>query len=116
LAASVFGGWAAFVNREYGLFVSMRSGMGQGIYALFSTWIVSRSAETVFSFSGSGAQAVLLSFVASFLLMISFPLTIHQVLGTPEILNAILPGILWGSGYIVTYIWFLSRSTTGANN
>lgn len=63
----------------------------------------------VFSFAGSGAQAVLLSFVASFLVMISIPLTIHHALGTPEILNAILPGILWGSGYIATYIWILSH-------
>ena len=40
LAAVVFGGWAAFVNSEYGLFVLVRSGLGQGVYAFFSTWIV----------------------------------------------------------------------------
>jgi len=111
LAALVFGSWAAFVNSEYGLYVAMRSGIGQGTYALFSTWIVSRTAGAVFSFTGNGAQSVLLSFVASFLVMVSIPLTIHHALGTPEVLDAILPGILWGSGYIATYIWFLFQTS-----
>ena len=109
LAALVFGGWAAFVNREYGSLVTIRSGMGQAVYALFSTWIVSRTAVSVFSIAKGGAQGVLGSFVVSFIVMISIPLTIHHALATPEIFNAILPGIVWGSGYIATYLWVLSR-------
>lgn len=116
LAAVVFGGWAAFVNGEYGLFVSARSGLGQGIYALFATWIVTRTAEQVFSYFGSGTHGFITGFVASFLVMISFPLAIHYVLGTPEILYAILPGILWGGGYISTYLWFLSKTTSETNS
>lgn len=110
LAAFVFGGWAAFVNSDYGLLVSVRSGLGQAVYALFSTWIVGRTATNVFSFADGRAQGVLLSFVASFLVMLSIPLTIHYALRTPETLNAILPGMLWGSGYIATYLWILSRN------
>jgi len=116
LAAVVFGGWAAFVNSEYGLFVSARSGLGQAIYALFSTWIVTITAANVFSRFGGGAQGFLAGFAASFLAMISIPLTIHHALGTPEIFNAILPGILWGSGYISIYLWSLSRSALGTNS
>ncbi len=111
LAALVFGGWAAFVNREYGPIVTLRSGMGQATYALFSTWIVSRTVVNVFSFAGRGVQGVLCSFVVSFLLMISIPLAIHYALATPEIFNAILPGIVWGSGYVATYLWVLSRDS-----
>ena len=112
LAAVVFGSWAAFVNSEYGLLVLIRSGLGQGIYAFFATWIVTRTATNAFAFAfaGDGPYGLVMSFVASFLVMISFPLTIHHALGTPEILNAILPGVLWGSGYIVTYLWFLERN------
>jgi len=108
-AAIVFGNWAAYVNSEYGLLVSVRSGLGQGVYALFATWIVTRTAASAFSFGGGGAHGFATGFVASFLLMISLPLTIHHVLGTPEVLGAILPGVLWGSGYIAAYLWFLSR-------
>ena len=109
LAALVFGGWAAFVNREYGPVVTIRSGMGQAVYALFSTWIVSRTAVRTFSIAGRGAQGVFWGFVVSFMVMISIPLTIHYALATPEIFNAILPGIVWGSGYIATYLWVLAR-------
>ncbi len=108
LAAVIFGSWAAYVNSEYGLLVLVRSGLGQGVYALFSTWIVTRTGANVFSFVGGGAYGLVVAFVATFLVMISFPLTIHHALGTPEIFNAILPGIVWGSGYIFTYLWFLS--------
>ena len=110
LAAIVFGGWAAFVNSEYGLVVSVRSGLGQAAYALFSTWIITITATNVFAFFGSSAAGFLVGFAASFLVMISIPLTIHHALGTPEIFNAILPGLLWGSGFISTYLWILSRS------
>ena len=110
LAAVVFGSWAAFVNSEYGLLVLIRSGLGQGIYAFFATWIVTRTAANVFAFTGGGPHGLIMSFIASFLVMICFPLTIHHALGTPEILNAILPGVLWGSGYIFTYLWVLGRS------
>jgi|GEM_PF-1806438 len=110
LAAVIFGTWAAYVNREYGLFILVRSGLGQGAYALCSTWIVGRVATDVFAFVGRTTQGRILSFVSSFLAMVSIPLTIHNLIGTPEITNAILPGVFWGSGYILVYIWALSKN------
>jgi hypothetical protein len=109
LAALVFGSWAAFVNREYGTDIAIRSGLGQAVYALFSTWIVSKTLVSVFSKTQRDVQGAILSFVAAFIVMICIPLTIHYALGTPEILNAILPGAVWGSGYIGSYLWVLSR-------
>lgn len=110
LAAVAFGSWAAFVNSEYGMFVLVRSGLGQGAYALCSTWIVTRVATNVFAFTGRTTQGMILSFVSSFLVMVSIPLTIHLLIGTPEITNAILPGLLWGSAYLAVYIWLLSKT------
>ena len=108
LAALVFGGWAAFVNSEFGLIVSIRSGMAQAVYALFSTWIVSKTVVSTFSFARLGISRMLWSFVVSFLVMMSIPLSIHYALATPRITSAILPGAIWGSGYIATYLWVLS--------
>lgn len=112
MAAVVFGGWAAYVNSEYGLFVLLRTGLGQGLYALFSTWIVSRTAADVYAFAGGKWRGFVAAFVASFLIMISIPLAIHHFLGTPEIIAAILPGIVWGSGYLATFLWVLSKDRT----
>lgn len=109
MAAVVFGGWAAFVNSEYGLYVLLRTGLGQGLYALFSTWIVSKTAADVYRFAGGKWRGFFVGFVASFLIMVSIPLVIHYILGTPEIIAAILPGIIWGSGYIATFLWVLSK-------
>ena len=113
IAAVVFGGWAAFVNRDYGLFVLVRTGLGQGLYALFSTWIVSRTAAQVSGRAGGKIKGFILGFTASFLVMLSIPLAIHYALGTPRIFAAILPGLAWGSGYIATYLWVLSRDGAG---
>lgn len=112
IAAIVFGGWAAFVNSEYGLFVLLRTGLGQGLYALFSTWIVSKTAADVYRFAGGKLRGFVAAFIASFMIMISIPLAIHYLLRTPEIFVAILPGIIWGSGYIAMYLWVLSKDDT----
>ncbi len=105
LAALVFGSWAAFVNSEYGTFVLVRTGLGQGIYALFSTWIVTRTVSEVMRFTHGHSLRFLVSFVSGFIVMVSIPLALHAALGTPKILLAIAPGILWGSVYIVGCIW-----------
>lgn len=112
MAAVVFGGWAAYVNSEYGLFVLLRTGLGQGLYALFSTWIVSKTAADIYAFAGGKLRGFVAGFIASFLIMVSIPLAIHHVLGTPEIIAAILPGIIWGSGYIATYLWVFSKDNS----
>lgn len=105
LAALVFGSWAAYVNSEYGTLVLVRTGLGQGIYALFSTWIVMRTVTGVMTRMAGSPLRIFASFVAGFIVMVSIPLTIHSVLGTPEILLAIAPGVLWGCFFIAGYIW-----------
>jgi len=105
LAALVFGSWAAFVNSEYGTFVLVRTGLGQGIYALFSTWIVTRTVSEVMRLLRGHSLRFLVSFVSGFIVMVSIPLALHAALGTPKILLAIAPGVLWGSVYIVGIVW-----------
>jgi len=108
LAAFVFGGWAAFVNSEYGILVLVRTGLAQGVYALFSTWIVTRTVSTVMHTMAGNSLRFMTSFAAGFMVMVSIPLTIHSVLGTPEIWLAIAPGVLWGSIFIAGYVWAIS--------
>ena len=105
LAALVFGSWAAFVNSEYGTFVLVRTGLGQGIYALFSTWIVTRTVAEVMKLTQGHTLRFFVSFASAFVVMVSIPIVIHAVLGTPKILLAIAPGVLWGSLFIAGCVW-----------
>ena len=109
LAGLVFGSWAAYVNREYGTFVLVRTGLGQGVYALFSTWIVTHTVAEVMNFTKGNSLRFLFGFASGFIVMVSIPLAIHTALGTPEIVLAIAPGVLWGSIFIAGCVW-----TTGA--
>jgi hypothetical protein len=109
LAALVFGGWAMYVNRQAGLTIALRSGLAQGVYAVFCTQIVGRVAVDVFRRTLGMRWRYILSFGASFLAMIAIPAVLHRAVGTPEILAAVLPGLIWGSGYIVAILGALSR-------
>lgn len=42
---------------------------------------------------------------AGFVVMVGIPLAMHAALGTPEILLAIAPGVLWGSLFIAGCVW-----------
>ena len=109
LAAVIFGGWAAYVNSDYGMAVLVRSGLGQGTYALFSTWIVNKTVAGLLTFLKGNSARMIMSFVGSFLVMISIPIAVHHIIRTPEVVNAILPGALWGSGYILAILWFVAK-------
>lgn len=97
----VYGAWAAFVNLDHGSEMALRAGLGQGAYAFASTWLVTGTAQHLLARLGYRPRGLLLSFLITFSVMLSIPLLIHTLLGTADIGEAILPGLLWGSGYIL---------------
>ena len=103
-AAVVFGGWAALVNVPHGAGFAIRAALGQGIYALFSTRLVTWAALAVWARNADASLRFAKAFLAGFVVMLSIPLLVHSLLGTPEILAAMLPGAVWGSGYIAIYL------------
>ena len=111
LAFIIYGSWAAWVNSEYGIEVSLRAGLGQGIYAFFSTWFVTAVARNMLARYGAGWFGKAISFTTAFLVMLAFPAVIHNVLRTPDIIEAILPGLIWGSGYIGFVIWVSAKTS-----
>ena len=115
LAFLVYGSWAGWVNSEYGLAVTLRAGLGQGIYAFFSTWVVTAVARKVLFKYGLNWKGMCASFGVTFLVMLAFPVVIHNVLMTPDIIEAILPGLIWGSGYIAVVIGVSVKTAVGEN-
>lgn len=112
LAALVYGAWAAYANAEHGSFIAARSGLGQGIYAFVSTWLVAMVAFKSVGFSNNRILQIFIAFTLTFLVMLTIPLVIHMVLQTPNVWQAILPGLVWGSGYILVLLWLKTRQPT----
>lgn len=106
----IYGSWAAFVNLDHGTPMALRAGVGQGLYAFASTWLVTATAQQLLARFGYTSAAITLSFVLTFCLMLSLPLLIHTLLGTADILEAIVPGLIWGSGYILLVLRVESRA------
>jgi len=110
LAFLIYGSWAGWVNSEYGLAITLRAGLGQGIYAFFSTWVVTAVARRILYQYGLNWKGMFISFLVTFLVMLAFPVVIHNILMTPDIIEAILPGLIWGSGYIAVVIWLTRKA------
>jgi hypothetical protein len=104
LAFLIYGAWAAYVNSEYGTAVYVKAGLGQGLYALLATWIMTALTQATFVKAGADGRALLLAFLAGFAVMLAIPLTIHFFLDTPDVLEAITPGLIWGSGYLLVVL------------
>ena len=105
LAVLVYGSWAAFTNMDHGFHAALMAGLGQGAYAFVSTFTVTSLAQKSYSYFGAGVKGFLFSFIATFLVMLLIPLGIHSVLGTPDVLEAISLGLIWGTGYILFILW-----------
>jgi len=114
-AAVFFGSWAAIVNSAYGPAVMSRAGIGQGLYAFAATWLVTHAACSLYRRAGGRIRGWLAGFGMSFVVMLLVPLAIHGILGTPEVIVALLPGLLWGCGYVSVLLTNLERATRRAD-
>lgn len=103
-AMIVYGAWAVYANFEHGAHAWQMAGTVQGIYAFISTLTVTVIAQWMYTKCGFGAFGILMGFCASFSVMLAFPLSIHSLVGTPDILQTILPGLVWGSGYLISFL------------
>jgi hypothetical protein len=99
LAALVYGAWAGFVNREYGGDVAFRTFAAQGAYAFVATALVSWVARMALGRGLTRWQAM----AAASVVMVGTPLCIHLFNHTPDIFEAMLPGLIIGSIYLHSY-------------
>ena len=105
LAAGLgYGGWAFYANFEYGFPTAMMSGSIQGVYAFLSTLCITHIAHLTFLKFKCGYRGIFSGFVASFIVMLALPLIVHNYFGTPNIWQTILPGLIWGSIYLIGFL------------
>lgn len=108
-AAFGYGGWAVYANHEYGLHVSIMAGIVQGTYAFFSTFSITHVAHKVYLKYHCKIRGIIAGFLMSFIIMLAIPLTVHSILGTPNLWKTITPGLIWGSIYLAGFLIFTER-------
>ena len=109
-AAIGYGGWAVYANSDHGVHAFIIAGLVQATYAFFSTFFITHVAQRTFVKYDCGVRGVLAGFGASFVVMLAIPITVHNIMGTPEILHTILPGLIWGSIYLLGVLISLQSS------
>lgn len=108
-ALLIYGGWAVYANFEHGLHAGVTAGIVQGVYAFISTLTITLIAKAVYQKCGCGVRGICLGFCTSFIIMITIPLSVHTAFGTPDIWQTILPGLIWGSIYLLGVLVVFER-------
>lgn len=104
-----YGAWAVYANFEHGQEAWLMAGIVQGVYAFISTLSITIVAKRIYATCGRGKMGIFAGFTASFPVMLAIPFSVHSVAGTPDILETILPGLVWGAIYLLGFLILTER-------
>ena len=107
VALLAYGGWAAFSNMAFGMKPMLLAFLVQGSFAFVSTWLLTKLVIALLKQQSGRRMPVFL--LCSFLLA-AIPASLHALAGTPNIFQAMLPGLILGNGYL----WLLLQRLGGA--
>lgn len=115
-AGAVLGGvlfalWAAFVNRDGGTFISLRSSAGQFLVSTVLTLIDARLMLALFQGCAERYTGAVVAAVGSLVFTYALVIGVHAFLGTPHIFLTLLPGIPPTLGYTFLYTTLLLRES-----
>lgn len=117
LAACVlYGGWAWFANRSYGMAAALQALMTQGSLSFGSTWGLTLSMETLFRWSTRPAVQIGLALTGTCGAMVASNVGLHWLLGTPALWATVTPVLGLGACYCSLYslgLWRLHCRQTG---
>ncbi|WP_156312569.1 hypothetical protein [Marinagarivorans algicola] len=104
MALLLYGSWAFYANIEHGYAAGLIAGSLQGIYAFGSTLCITLVALWVYKRCGGGMVGISAGFSLSFIVMLIIPWAVHSIADTPNKLQTVLPGIIWGSVYLMVIL------------
>lgn len=108
----LYGGWAIYANFEHGQKAGLIAGAVQGVYAFVSTLSVTLVALNIYQRSHGGKLGIIAGFSVGFLVMLIIPWVVHSAAGTPNKLQTVLPGIIWGSLYLGAVLTLHAKNTS----
>jgi hypothetical protein len=109
LGAVLFALWAALVNRDGGVYVSLRSSSGQFFASVALTVLDARLMMVLFHCCSQRRLGAALALIGSLVFSYGLVIGVHLALGTPHIFLTILPGVPPTVGFTVVYTLLLLR-------
>ena len=103
LAFLLYGSWAVFANWEYGLKKSLTAGLVQGIVSFLTTTFIMLLMIWLFELGRSSLTRFLYAVTGTNAIAISGMVCAHLIVGTPDILQTILPSMVVGFSLTVVY-------------
>lgn len=101
-----YGSWAALVNMEYGVYVSIKAAFVQGSISFLLTLGINFMIEWLYRTLANSRYRDLLSVLFASVTLIAISFTINYIAATPNILLTILPGGMIGSFYVYSYLLY----------
>jgi len=109
-----YGIWAAIVNFEYGILVSSKVALTQGAISFILTLSVNLLIERVYTMILPIKNRKLITVLTASASLVLISFVINLLANTPNIFITILPGAVFGTFYVYSYLSFNLR--TPANN
>jgi len=103
LAFIIYGSWAIFSNWEYGLKKSLTAGMTQGLMSFLITTFIAFLMIWLFDQGRSHLMRFLYAVGGTNAVAITGMVVAHLIVGTPDILQTILPSMIVGFAMTVSY-------------
>ena len=103
-AGIVYGGWAVYANYDHPPHTWIMAGIIQATYAFISTLSITHVARKTFEKHDCGIKGIMAGFMMSFIVMLAIPLSVHSFFETPNIWKTMLPGLIWGSIYLLSFL------------
>ena len=89
----LWGGWALYMNLEYGMFVAMQAGATQGMASSLLTLFMVRAVSWIYTLCGPSKIRLVLPAITTVFFTGSCIFLIHWLMGTPRIIATIVPAI-----------------------
>jgi penicillin amidase len=109
IAFLLYGSWAVYANNEYGLLITLRSGLTQGLLSMTVTMVMTLAMEKVFSRIKPAILRFILTALGPLVTLITLMAFVHWIVGTPRIIKTIFPSVVIGTIYCILYTLGLSK-------
>ena len=104
IAGIAYGAWAYIVNMDHDQDASIMAACMQGISSFIFTLIITSIALKLYIYCHDSKQGIIFGWIGSVALLIIFPALLHYLVGTPDIIETVAPGIIIGSVYILALL------------
>ena len=105
----LFGGWAAFANREHGIAHVVRAGLAQGSFSFISSTCSVLLLEYLYGLGRTPARQVVLGAAVTPAIILGAMTVGHLIAGTPNVVATLLPSWVSGLAFCIVYSLTLRR-------